>query len=114
MQKFKTQQQASFQLHYLLSINTVAILLVQRLGVGGGGGNVSVTGSLVGAGGLLQRGGGGEVGATSGVVGSGVVTDEVEGVGESGEHSANAACASTSMEAAFFNSATPRHAAARG
>ena len=29
-------------------------LLVQRLGVGGGGGDVGVTGSLVGAGGLLQ------------------------------------------------------------
>jgi hypothetical protein len=29
-------------------------LLVQRLGVGGGGGDVGVTGSLVGAGGLLE------------------------------------------------------------
>ena len=29
-------------------------LLVQGLGVGGGGGDVGVTGSLVGAGGLLQ------------------------------------------------------------
>ena len=67
-----------FKLHYLLSISTIKGLLVQRLGVGGGGGNVSVTGSLVGAGGLLQRLSVGEVGVTSGVVGCGVAGDKVE------------------------------------
>ena len=59
-------------------------LLVKRLGVGGGGGNVSVTSSLVRAGGLLQRSGIGEVGGTSGVVRLGVAGDEVES--EKGEH----------------------------
>ena len=58
-------------------------LLVQRLGVGGGGGDVSVTGSLVRAGGLLQSLGISKVGGASSVVGGGVVGDEVK---KSGKH----------------------------
>ena len=53
-------------------------LLVERLGVGGGGGDVSVTGSLVGTGGLLQSLGIGKVGGAGGVVGRGIAGDEVE------------------------------------
>jgi hypothetical protein len=68
----------------LLSTSTTTSLLVQRLGVGGGGGNVSITGSLVRAGGLLQCLSVGEVGGTSGVVWLGVAGDEVER--EKGEH----------------------------
>ena len=79
-------------------------LLVKRLGVGGGGGNVSVTSSLVRAGGLLQRSGIFQVGGTSGVVGSGVVTDEVEFVGEAGEHSVEA-CADRFPKTAVINAA---------
>ena len=60
------------------SVTSATQLLVQGLGVGGGGGNVSVTGSLVRAGGLLQSGSILEVGFTSGVVGLGVAGDEVE------------------------------------
>ena len=56
-------------------------LLVKRLGVGGGGSDVSVTSSLVGAGGLLEGLGSSQVDAASGVVGGGVVGDEVEGEG---------------------------------
>ena len=59
-------------------------LLVKRLGVGGGGGDVSVTGGLVGAGGLLQSLGISEVGGTSEVVRLGVAFNEVEC--EDGEH----------------------------
>ena len=66
------------RIRYLLSISAITGLLVQRLGVSGGGGDVSVTGSLVRAGGLLQRLSVGEVGVTSGVVGCGVAGDEVE------------------------------------
>ena len=56
-------------------------LLVERLGVGGGGGDVSVTGSLVGAGGELELVGGLEVGVAGGAVGGGVIL-EVEKKGE--------------------------------
>jgi hypothetical protein len=72
------------------SLEPETCLLVKRLGVGGGGGDVSVTSSLVGAGGLLEVLGSGQVNATSGVVGGGVVGHEVEDVGfrgtEHGEH----------------------------
>ena len=66
-------------------------LLVERLGVGGGGSDVGIAGSLVGAGLLLEGLGGGKVGATSSLVGLLVVTsglDEVSdgGSGEKGEH----------------------------
>ena len=53
-------------------------LLVERLGVGGGGGDVSVTGSLVRAGGLLQGLGVSKVGGAGSVVGRGIAADEVE------------------------------------
>ena len=48
-------------------------LLVQGLGVGGGGRNVGVTGSLVGAGGELELVGGLQVGVAGGAVGGGVI-----------------------------------------
>ena len=57
-------------------------LLVEGLGVGGGGRNVGVTGGLVGAGGELELVGRLEVGVAGGAVGGGVVL-EVE---EKGEH----------------------------
>ena len=50
-------------------------LLVQGLGVGGGGRNVGVTGSLVGAGGELQLVGGLEVGIAGRAVGGGVILE---------------------------------------
>ncbi len=53
-------------------------LLVERLGVGGGGSDVSVTSSLVRAGGELQSLGSLEVGVTRALVGRGVVSGEVE------------------------------------
>ena len=59
-----------------------ANLLVEGLGVGGGGRNVGVTGSLVGAGGELELVGRLQVGIAGGAVGGGVVL-EVE---EKGEH----------------------------
>ena len=67
-------------------------LLVERLGVGGGGGDVGIAGSLVGAGLLLEGLGGSKVGSTSLLVGRLVVTsglDEVSDGGsvvEEGEH----------------------------
>ena len=57
-------------------------LLVEGLGVGGGGRDVGVTGGLVGAGGELELVGRLEVGVAGGAVGGGVVL-EVE---EKGEH----------------------------
>ena len=48
-------------------------LLVERLGVGGGGRNVGVTGSLVGASGELELVGGLEVRVAGGAVGGGVI-----------------------------------------
>ena len=59
-----------------------ARLLVEGLGVGGGGRDVGVTGSLVGAGGELELVGRLQVGIAGGAVGGGVVL-EVE---EKGEH----------------------------
>jgi hypothetical protein len=59
-----------------------AHLLVEGLGVGGGGRDVGVTGSLVGAGGELELVGRLQVGIAGGAVGGGVVL-EVE---EKGEH----------------------------
>jgi len=56
-------------------------LLVEGLGVGGGGRDVGVTGSLVGASGELELVGGLEVGVAGGAVGGGVVL-EVEEKGE--------------------------------
>ena len=58
-------------------------LLVERLGVGGGGRDVGVTGSLVGAGGELELVGGLQVGITGRAVGGGVIL-EVEKEGEHG------------------------------
>jgi hypothetical protein len=60
-------------------------LLVERLGVGGGGSDVSVTGSLVGASGELEGSSSLEVGVARRGVRSGVVLLEVE-VGKLGEH----------------------------
>ena len=56
-------------------------LLVEGLGVGGGGRDVGVTGSLVGAGGELELVGRLQVGIAGGAVGGGVVL-EVEKKGE--------------------------------
>jgi hypothetical protein len=58
-----------------------ANLLVEGLGVGGGGRDVGVTGSLVGAGGQLELVGSLEVGVAGLAVGTGVVL-EVEKLGE--------------------------------
>jgi hypothetical protein len=70
-----------------ISLDHTIGLLVERLGVGGGGGDVSVTSSLVGAGGLLEGLGVLQVGAAGGVVRLGVVINEVEDVGvELGKH----------------------------
>ena len=67
-----------------------ASLLVERLGVGGGGSDVGIARSLVGAGLLLEVLGSGQVGLTSLLVGSLVSTsggDEVsDSGGEVGEH----------------------------
>ena len=60
-------------------------LLVERLGVGGGGGDVSVTGSLVGAGGELEVLGSSEVDVAGRLVGSGVVSGKVE-ILKAGKH----------------------------
>ncbi len=62
--------------------NTTTLrLLVQGLGVGGGGRNVGVTGSLVRAGGELELVGGLQVGIAGRAVGGGVIL-EVEQKGE--------------------------------
>ena len=67
-----------------------ASLLVERLGVGGGGSDVGIARSLVGAGLLLEVLGSGQVGLTSLLVGSLVSTsggDEVSDGGlKVGEH----------------------------
>jgi hypothetical protein len=57
-------------------------LLVEGLGVGGGGRDVGVTGSLVGASGELELVGGLKVGVAGGAVGGGVVLK----IEEKGEH----------------------------
>ena len=62
--------------------NRTPDLLVEGLGVGGGGRDVGVTGSLVGASGELELVGGLQVGVAGGAVGGGVIL-EVE---EKGEH----------------------------
>ena len=59
-----------------------ANLLVEGLGVGGGGRNVGVTGSLVGAGGELELVGRLQAGIAGGAVGGGVVLE----VDEKSEH----------------------------
>ena len=60
-------------------------LLVEGLGEGGGGSDVGVTGSLVGAGGLLEGLSISKVSGAVGLVGSGVVSLEID-IEESGEH----------------------------
>ena len=55
--------------------NRTPDLLVEGLGVGGGGRDVGVTGSLVRAGGELELVGGLEVGITGLAVGTGVVLE---------------------------------------
>jgi hypothetical protein len=72
-------------------------LLVKRLGVGGGGGDVGVTSGLVGAGGLLEGLGGSQVGVTGGGVLGGVVgeTGVHGGAGKSGEHDCNGLLSNT-------------------
>ena len=49
--------------------------LVERLGVGGGGRNIGVTGSLVGASGKLELVGSLEVGIAGSAVGGGVILE---------------------------------------
>jgi hypothetical protein len=63
-------------------------LLVERLGVGGGGSDVGVTSGLVGASGLLEGLGSGKVGVAGGGVLGGVAGEAgVHGrAGKSGEH----------------------------
>ena len=63
-----------------------ASLLVEGLGVGGGGGDVSVTGSLVGASGELQSLSSLEVGVTRALVRASVVSGEVEVFSKAGKH----------------------------
>ena len=55
--------------------NRTTSLLVEGLGVGGGGRNVGVTGSLVRASGELELVGGLEVGIAGGAVGGGVILE---------------------------------------
>jgi hypothetical protein len=64
----------------------ITCLLVERLGVGGGGGDVSVTGSLVGAGGELEVLGSSEVGVAGRLVGSSVVSGKIEFSFEASKH----------------------------
>ena len=61
-------------------------LLVERLGVGGGGSDVGITGGLVGAGGLLQGLGSLEVGVTGRGVGGSVAVHVGVHVGKIGKH----------------------------
>ena len=62
-------------------------LLVERLGVGGGGRDVGIAGGLVGAGGLLEVLGGKEVGCAGLGVGEGIVGHvRVHEGGKFGEH----------------------------
>ncbi len=60
-------------------------LLVERLGEGGGGSDVGIAGSLVGAGGLLEGFSVSEVSSAVGLVRGGVVGLEID-IEESGEH----------------------------
>ena len=68
-------------MHYILGR-----LLVERLGVGGGGSDVGITGGLVGAGGLLEGLGSGQVGVTGGGVLSAVSGEAGVHGGEFREH----------------------------
>ena len=63
-------------------------LLVERLGEGGGGGDVGITSSLVGTSGLLQGLSVSKVGGAVLLVGSGVVGLEIN-VEKEGEHLAS-------------------------
>ena len=62
-----------------------ANLLVEGLGEGGGGSDVGIAGSLVGAGGLLEGFSVSEVSSAVGLVRGGVVGLEID-IEESGEH----------------------------
>ena len=62
-----------------------AALLVERLGEGGGGGDVGIAGSLVGTSGLLEGLSVSKVGGAVGLVGSGVVGLKVD-IEKKGEH----------------------------
>ena len=95
-------------------------LLVERLGVGGSGGDVGVTSGLVGAGGLLEGLGGSQVGVTGGGVLGGVVgeTGVHGGSGKSGEHDCNGLLSNTEIDwciALFLTcwNSEPRSAARR-
>ena len=77
VERQKRRQACFLNLHLLQTQG----LLVEGLGVGGGGRDVGVTGSLVGAGGELELVGGLEVGVAGGAVGGGVVL-EIEKKGE--------------------------------
>jgi hypothetical protein len=71
-------------------------LLVERLGVGGGGRDVGIAGGLVGAGGLLEVLGGKEVGCAGLGVGEGVVGHvRVHEGGKFGEHFGRGVCGAT-------------------
>ena len=67
------------------SVRSPTNLLVQGLGEGGGGSDVSVTGSLVGTSGLLEGLSVQKVSSAVGLVRSGVVGLEID-IEESGEH----------------------------
>merc|ERR1712022_34205 len=64
-----------FPMVFLWFLMVFLNLLVEGLGVGGGGRDVGVTGSLVRAGGELELVGGLEVGVTGLTVGTGVVLE---------------------------------------
>ena len=72
--KIETYGKASKAVH-IRTIFPAVRLLVQGLGVGGGGRDVGVTGSLVRAGGELELVGGLEVGIAGGAVGGGVILE---------------------------------------
>ena len=78
MQRTHTQRRSNFREYCSLLAER---LLVQGLGVGGGGRDVRVTGSLVGAGGELELVGRLQVGITGRPVGGGVIL-KVEKEGE--------------------------------
>ena len=67
-------------------------LLVEGLGVGGGGRDVGVTGSLVRAGGELELVGGLEVGIAGGAVGGGVILEVEKESEHSGIHKTQLVC----------------------
>ena len=67
------------------SLTSQTNLLVEGLGEGGGGSDVGIAGSLVGAGGLLEGLSVQKVSSAVGLVRSGVVGLEID-IEESGEH----------------------------